>query len=67
MMQCNLRLATRRNGQRDGELMLVSPSGERWAPAGAPTPTLQALLDQWAHQAWDWITDTVTTLQGKLS
>ena len=51
MMQCNLRLATRRNGQRDGELMLVSPSGERWAPAGAPTPTLQALLDQWAHQA----------------
>lgn len=51
MTHCNLRLATRHNGLRDGELMLVSPSGQRWAPAGAPTPTLQALLDQWAHQA----------------
>lgn len=51
MMHCNLRLATRRNGSRDGELMLVSPSGERWTSAGAATPTLQALLDQWADQA----------------
>jgi fumarylacetoacetate (FAA) hydrolase len=39
-----LRLATRRNGTRDGELMLVSPSGERWLPACVPA-TLQALLD----------------------
>ena len=42
-----LRLATRRNGARDGELMLVSSSGLRWAPAGAGAPTLQSLLDGW--------------------
>lgn len=42
----SLRLATRRNGTRDGELMLVSPSGQRWAAAKVP-PTLQALLDDW--------------------
>lgn len=46
-MQLNavrLRLATRRNGKRDGELMLVSPSGRCWTPARSPA-TLQALLD----------------------
>lgn len=39
-----LRLATRRNGRRDGELMLVDPSGTRWVPAREPA-TLQQLLD----------------------
>ena len=43
----DLRVATRRNGRRDGELMLVSPSGQRWLPAGAEAPTLQGLLDDW--------------------
>ncbi len=42
-----LRLATRRNGTRDGELMLVSASGQRWTPAGRDAPTLQSLLDAW--------------------
>lgn len=42
-----LRLATRKNGTRDGELMLVNPSGDRWLPAGAHASTLQALLDDW--------------------
>lgn len=47
----DLRLATRRNGTRDGELMLVSPSGRRWLPAGPAAKTMQALLDNWAVQA----------------
>jgi len=42
-----LRLATRRNGTRDGELMLVSPSGLHWAQAAPIARTLQALLDDW--------------------
>lgn len=42
-----LRLATRRNGTRDGELMLVSPSGQQWVRAPAPAHTLQSLLDDW--------------------
>ncbi|HEX5737957.1 MAG TPA: FAA hydrolase family protein, partial [Hydrogenophaga sp.] len=44
-----LRLATRRNGTRDGELMLVSPSGQQWVRA--PAHTMQALLDDWATLA----------------
>ncbi|HZY17790.1 MAG TPA: fumarylacetoacetate hydrolase family protein [Ramlibacter sp.] len=46
-----LRLATRRNGRRDGELMLVDRSARKWVPAGADAPTLQALLDDWAPLA----------------
>lgn len=46
-----LRLATRKNGTRDGELMLVNPSGDRWLPAGAHAKTLQALLDDWGTLA----------------
>jgi fumarylacetoacetate (FAA) hydrolase len=45
-----LRLATRRNGRRDGELMLVSPSGRRWVAVRNPG-TLQALLDDFASLA----------------
>lgn len=51
MNRHDLRLATRHNGRRDGELMLISPSRQRWAPAGPATPTLQALLDDWATLA----------------
>lgn len=46
-----LRLATRDNGRRDGELMLVAPGAAHWAPAAAHCPgaaTLQAALDDWA-------------------
>lgn len=42
-----LRVATRRNGTRDGELMLVSASGLRWISAASGVATLQALLDDW--------------------
>lgn len=43
-----LRLATRRNGRRDGELMLVSADHVAWASAESVVPTLQAALDDWA-------------------
>jgi len=46
----SLRLATRANGTRDGELMLVSPGARHWVPALAHCPgagTLQAALDDW--------------------
>lgn len=43
----HLRLATRKNNTRDGELMLVSPCGQHWVPAGRERPTMQALLDDW--------------------
>ncbi|MCK9512179.1 MAG: fumarylacetoacetate hydrolase family protein [Pigmentiphaga sp.] len=46
-----MKLASRANGRRDGELMLVSHSGDRWSPAGDQTPTLQALLDNWNQLA----------------
>jgi fumarylacetoacetate (FAA) hydrolase len=46
-----LRLATRRNGRRDGELMLVDAACLRWVPAGPHAPTLQGLLDDWASLA----------------
>lgn len=40
-----MKLATRRNGTRDGELLIVSRDNRRAVVAGAPT--LQALLDDW--------------------
>ena len=46
-----LRLATRRNGRRDGELMLVSPDARHWIAAGSDVPTLQTLLDDWDRLA----------------
>ena len=51
MSNYHLRLATRRNGTRDGQLMLVSPSGEHWTSAAAVAPTLQDLLDHWSAKA----------------
>ncbi|ROZ71299.1 fumarylacetoacetate hydrolase family protein [Ramlibacter sp. WS9] len=48
-----LRLATRKDGSRDGALMLVSGSGERWVPAAGTAKTLQALLDDWDTLAPD--------------
>lgn len=46
-----LRLATRRDGTRDGELMLVSRSATHWAPACCQARHLQGLLDHWDEQA----------------
>ncbi len=42
-----MRLATLRDGTRDGRLAVVSRDGGRLAPAGAAAPTLQAALDAW--------------------
>lgn len=43
-----MKLATLRDGTRDGHLHVVSPDGARMAPAPAPWRTLQGALDQWA-------------------
>jgi fumarylacetoacetate (FAA) hydrolase len=42
-----VKLATLRDGTRDGALVVVSRDGSRHAPAGAVAPTLQAALDDW--------------------
>ncbi|HSV45802.1 MAG TPA: fumarylacetoacetate hydrolase family protein [Ramlibacter sp.] len=47
MAPVQLRLATRKDGTRDGALMLVSASRQHWAPASGSAKTLQALLDDW--------------------
>jgi fumarylacetoacetate (FAA) hydrolase len=46
-----LRLATRDNGTRDGELVLVSADQQRCISARSIAPTLQAALDNWAIAA----------------
>ena len=47
-MPHELRLATRNNGRRDGELVLVSPSHTRCVAVPAIAPTLQDALDGWS-------------------
>ncbi|ASR50205.1 fumarylacetoacetate hydrolase family protein [Blastomonas fulva] len=42
-----MRLATVRDGSKDGRLIVVSPDGLRFAPA--PVNTLQAALEQWVE------------------
>lgn len=42
-----MRLATLRDGSKDGRLVVVSPDGLRFAPA--PVHTLQAALEQWVE------------------
>jgi len=46
-----LRLATRANGRRDGELVLVSADLRRCKPVPDIAPTLQAALDDWGRAA----------------
>lgn len=43
-----MRLATVRDGSRDGALIVVASDGTRYAPASAVAPSLQAALDTWA-------------------
>jgi len=43
-----MKLATRKNGTRDGELLVVSQDNTKAVVAGANTPTLQSLMDDWA-------------------
>lgn len=42
-----MRLATLRDGTRDGALIVVMPDGQSYRPARAVAPTLQAALDDW--------------------
>lgn len=42
-----MRLATRRDGTSDGELIVVSPNGMRFLSAGAAAPNLLAALEKW--------------------
>lgn len=44
-----MRLATRRNGTRDGELVVVARSGRACASARSVAPTLQSALDDWSR------------------
>jgi len=44
-----MKLATRRNGSRDGQLVVVSRDLRRAVAAGEIAPTLQAALDDWAR------------------
>jgi len=47
----NLKLATLKNGTRDGRLVLVSRDLTRYTDASFLAPTLQAALDDWARIA----------------
>lgn len=51
MYSADLRLATRNNDTRDGELMLVNAGGTLWSSVAAVAPTLQSLLDRWDELA----------------
>lgn len=42
-----MKLATLKNGQRDGLLVVVSRDNTRWLDASEVAPTLQAALDNW--------------------
>lgn len=42
-----MKLATLRDGSRDGTLIVVDARGERYAPAASIAPTMQAALDAW--------------------
>jgi fumarylacetoacetate (FAA) hydrolase len=46
-----VRLATLRNGTRDGALVVVGRDGDRFARATVVAPTLQAALDDWDRAA----------------
>ena len=44
-----MKFATRKNGTRDGELLIVSSDNQMAVLASEVAPTLQALLDDWDH------------------
>ena len=46
-----MKLATRKNGTRDGELLVVSQDNRRAVTAGDIAPTMQSLLDDWAEKS----------------
>jgi fumarylacetoacetate (FAA) hydrolase len=58
-----MRLATVRNGTRDGQLVVVRKDGEAYAKADGIAPTLQAALDDW-DQAAPALHDLAAKLDG---
>jgi fumarylacetoacetate (FAA) hydrolase len=44
-----MRLATIHDGTRDGRLVVVDPTGTRFAYAHGIAPSLQVALDEWSH------------------
>ena len=46
-----MKLATRKNNTRDGELLVVSRDNKRAALVGSLAPTLQSLMDDWGSKA----------------
>jgi len=46
-----VKLATRKNNTRDGELLVVSSDNTRAVVAGSVAPTLQSLMDDWSAKA----------------
>ncbi len=46
-----MKLATRRNNTRDGELLVISKDNTQAVVAGDIAPTLQALMDDWAEKS----------------
>ncbi len=44
-----MKLATLRNGTRDGMLVVVRRDGSKWSPATSVVPSLQAALDRWGE------------------
>ena len=45
-----MKLATRKNGTRDGELLVVSRDNRRAVVVGPVAPTLQSLMDDWSEK-----------------
>lgn len=58
-----MKLATRRNGTRDGELVVVNRALTRAAPASQVAGTLQAALDDWPRAAAQ-LANIAATLEG---
>jgi len=46
-----MKLATRKNSTRDGELLVVSRDNQFAVCVGSSVPTMQALLDDWSRKA----------------
>ena len=46
-----MKLATRKNQTRDGELLVVSKDNKMAVVAGSFAPTLQSVMDDWANKA----------------
>ncbi len=57
-----MRLATIKDGTRDGKLVVVDPTGERFAAAEGIAPTMQAALDDWERVA-----DALRALHGDVA